>query len=64
MVRQRDLKAAIETARKAGLTVRTIKFDAGGDVVMQFGEAEGTAPLDDEIAAWDAAVRKSRGTSR
>ncbi|UFW88946.1 hypothetical protein BjapCC829_10775 [Bradyrhizobium barranii] len=64
MVRQRDLKAVIDLARKAGLTIRAIKFDADGDVVMQFGEAEGTAPLDDEIAAWDAAIRKNRGTGR
>ncbi|MCS3496198.1 hypothetical protein M2189_004842 [Bradyrhizobium japonicum] len=64
MVRQRDLKAAIEQARKAGLTIRAIKFDAGGGVVMQFGDGPDTAPLDDEVAAWDEAIRKNRGTGR
>ncbi|CUU20846.1 hypothetical protein CDS [Bradyrhizobium sp.] len=64
MVRQRDLKAAIEQAHKAGLTVRAIKFDAEGNVVMQFGETPDTAPLDDEIAAWDALIRKETGTGR
>ncbi|MBR0823745.1 hypothetical protein [Bradyrhizobium liaoningense] len=63
-MRQRDIKAVINVALKAGLTVRAIKFDADGNVVMQFGEAEGTAPLDDEVAAWDEAIRKNRGTGR
>lgn len=63
MVRQRDIKTAITEVLKAGLAVKQIKLDADGSATIEMVGGPGDA-LDDEVAALDEAIRKSRGTRR
>ena len=54
---QRDVKAAIKGARGAGVSVKAVKIDSAGDIVVKINLTPPTAAeLDDEKAEWDRLV--------
>ncbi|UQD70500.1 hypothetical protein JEY40_31755 [Bradyrhizobium japonicum] len=61
MVRQRDIKATINAATNAGLAVKRLKLDAGGNLVVEFNNLLGPATdevAENEAAEWDALIER------
>jgi hypothetical protein len=58
---QRDVKAAIKGAHGAGVTVKAVKIDADGDIVVKLNVTPPTAAeLDDEVATWNKLIEADK----
>jgi hypothetical protein len=62
MFRRRDLKAALQAAREAGISIASIELRPGGIVIMAGEPTQAVAPENDDAAvdrALEEAIRNA-----